>query len=49
MNKYLSYDDSMYKFDCKIDHQSDIFNWVKYFGIFSKGMFLLEVLVDPIF
>lgn len=37
MNKYLSYDDSMYKFDCKIDHQSDIFQLGKIFWYILQG------------
>ena len=37
MNKYLSYDDSLYKFDCKIDHQSDIFQLGKIFWYILQG------------
>lgn len=37
MNKYLSYDDSEYKFDCKIDHQSDIFQLGKIFWYIFQG------------
>ena len=37
MNKYLSYDDSEYKFDCKIDHQSDIFQLGKIFWYILQG------------
>lgn len=37
MNKYLSYDHSEYKFDCKIDHQSDIFQLGKVFWYILQG------------
>lgn len=37
MNKYLSYEGSENKFDCKIDHQSDIFQMGKIFWYILQG------------
>lgn len=43
MNKYLQSDNNKYQFDCDIDHQSDIFQLGKVFGISFKEMHLLEI------
>lgn len=37
MNKYLQYDTNKYKFDCKIDHQSDVFQLGKVFWYILQG------------
>lgn len=37
MNKYLQYDSNKYNFDCKIDHQSDIFQLGKVFWYIIQG------------
>lgn len=37
MNKYLQADNNIYKFDCNIDHQSDVFQLGKVFWYILQG------------